>query len=76
MEIMFWGNLNEEERDRYYFLMNFTKPWLSWASLSKTKKAETIEPTRPTDDDFFEMEMLSMKGWGMIEEIIAGRTNR
>jgi hypothetical protein len=62
---MFWENLTQDEQDRYYFLLNSTKPFLSWASLSKNQKAKVTPVERPLDEVWFEMDKLSRKGWQM-----------
>ena len=62
---MFWENLSQDEQDRYYFLIQSTKPYLAWASLSKTQKSKVAEIKAPPDSDLIEMELLSRKGWGM-----------
>jgi hypothetical protein len=64
---MFWDKFTPTESDRYYFLMKLTQPWLGWCSLSKTKRQQFPEPYRPTDQELIDLELLSMKGWGMID---------
>jgi len=64
---MFWNNLNEEQSDEYWRLVNACKPYIAWCSLSNTKKAITPKPDyEPTDDELHRMEILAMVGWGMI----------
>ena len=65
---MFWNNLTENENVRYRSLTILIKPWVTWASLSKTKRADVVEPYKPSDAELSEVEYLSMKGWGMIDE--------
>lgn len=64
---MFWNNLTEEENQRYRALTVQIAPWLAWASLSKTKRADTSEPYKPSDAELTHVEYLAMKGWSMID---------
>ena len=68
--MLFWGNFTNEEADRYHFLQVLIAPWIAWASLSKTKKADPtiIEPYKPSDAELLEVEFLAMKGWGMLTD--------
>ena len=63
--MMFWNNLTNSQADRYYHLLKIIGPWIAWSNLSKTKKAETTEPYKPTDDELSDMELLAMDGWRM-----------
>jgi hypothetical protein len=62
---MFWNNLSQSEQDEYYYLLQFSAPYLEWCALSNTKRALIAQPTCPSNQQFIQMELLAMKGWGM-----------
>jgi hypothetical protein len=66
MKKMFWNNLSQHEQDKYYYLIKLSEPYLAWGALSNTKRALIPQPTCPSDQQFLQMELLAMKGWGMI----------
>ena len=73
--IMFWGNLTDAENVCYRDLCIRSAPYLAWASLSKTKKSNSqFWGHIPTDEELFDMEMLAMKGWKMINELPSYRS--